>query len=445
MTKFLQRKYIFILLGVVLIHLYLLFKLKFTAWPEMLLWPYLTLRGLLPYRDIAIAHTPHLIIDLAIFYRIFGVGIEQLKIYTWLLIAFTDMLLFWVVGKLWNQKMAVITVAVFAFWQIFFDGNGMWFDLMLVPLSVITFFLVERQKYFWVGVFWVFMFFTKQTAVWFLIPIIFSIKNWREFILGILIATITCVFGIWMWGILPNFYQWAIHFGIFILPRSQGQIQLPDIKNLLVSLLPFVIFIPYVVKNKTKSLNLILWTLAGTAGAYPRFEFFHFQPALPFLAIVSGLQFTSINKKDKLMKTFIILYILGSIYLFANFFLRNWDEGTRFYEQDVVDISSYVKNNTHEGDRIFVMNWWDNIYALTNTIPATDPWVPQLAWYQDIPGVQDKEVKDIANSKPKLILLYDYSESGLASYKPQKVYDYVVANYELKEKVDGIEILIPKI
>ena len=444
MAKFLQRKYLFILLGVVLIHLYLLFKFKFTAWPEMLLWPYLALHGLLPYRDIAIAHTPHLIIDLTLFCNIFGVGIQQLKVYTWLIIVFTDLLLFWVVSKLWNKKIAIITVAIYAFWQIFFDGNGLWFDLMLVPLSVFTFYLLEKKKYFWVGVFWVFMFFTKQTAIWFLIPIIFSIKNWREFISGILITIITCVFGIWMWGVLPNFFEWAIHFGIFILPKSQGQIQLPDIKNLLVSLLPFAIFVLYIIKNKTKSFNLILWTLAGMAGAYPRFEFFHFQPALPFLAIASGLLFTDIDKKNKLVKVFITLYILGSIYLFANFFIRNWNEGTRFYEQDVVDVAAYVKNNTHEGDRIFVMNWWDNIYALTNTLPATDPWVPQLAWYQDLPGIQDKEVKDLANSKPKLILLYDYSESGLASYKPQKVYDYVVNNYKLKEKIDGIEMLIPK-
>jgi len=89
------------------------------------------------------------------------------------------------------------------------------------------------------------------------------------------------------------------------------------------------------------------------------------------------------------------------------------------------------------------MNWWDNIYALTGTLPATDPWVPQLSWYQDIPGIQEKEVLDLTKSKPKLIILQDYVDSGLASYIPQKLYTYVMSNYHLKEKVDGLEILIP--
>jgi len=90
------------------------------------------------------------------------------------------------------------------------------------------------------------------------------------------------------------------------------------------------------------------------------------------------------------------------------------------------------------------MNWWDNIYALSNTIPATDPWVPQLSWYQESSGIQEKEVTDLEKSKPKLILLHDYTDSGLAAYVPEKVYDYVSANYKISSKVDGIEILVPK-
>ena len=61
-----------LLLGV---HLFFLYLLKFTAWPEMLLWPYLITKGWLPYRDIAIAHTPLMLIDLSIFNKIFGFGI----------------------------------------------------------------------------------------------------------------------------------------------------------------------------------------------------------------------------------------------------------------------------------------------------------------------------------------------------------------------------------
>lgn len=444
MIKLIKVNYKLLLIGVVLAHLFLLLRLKFTAWPEMLLWPYLMIHGLLPYRDIAIAHTPNLLIGLSFFYKIFGVGILQLKIYTWNLIIFTDILLFWIINKLWSKKVAIVTVLTFAFWQLFYDGNGLWFDLMITPLAVFTFFLLEKKKYFWAGVFWILMFFTKQTAIWFLIPIIFSLKKYKEFIFGAVSTFIIYILAIWIWGNLPNFYEWAIHFGIFVLPRSQGQIQIPNLKNMLVAVFPFSIFIPYILKRKTKAVGLVLWSIAGGMAAYPRFEFFHFQPALPFLALASAVVFNDLNRANKLLKMFITFYLVGSIYLFANFFMRNYQEGTRFFETDVSDVVSYVKNNTEPGDKIFVMNWWDNIYPLTGTLPVTTPWVPQLSWYQEIPGVQEKEVADIKDSKPKLILIQNYSELGLNSYKPQTVFDYVMANFKLKEKIDGIDVLIPK-
>jgi len=189
---------------------------------------------------------------------------------------------------------------------------------------------------------------------------------------------------------------------------------------------------------------LLLWAVAGALGAYPRFEYFHFQPAVPYLAIATGIFFSGKFLKEKLIKIFLVVYALGSLYLFGGFFMRNFNEGIRFYESDVQDLVLYVKTNTNQGDKIFVMNWWDNIYALTDTLPAVDPWVPQLSWYTELPRIQEKMVNDLALSKPKIIILNPYSESGLSAYIPQKVFDYIIANYRLKQKLDGIEILIPK-
>lgn len=421
----------------------------------MLLWPYMMTQGLLPYKDIAIAHTPHLITDLAIFFKIFGVGVFQLKIYTWILIIFTDLIVYWVSNKLWNRKIAVFSTLSFVILQIFFDGNGLWFDSLIVPFSVLLFYLVSKKNYFWTGIVWAVMFLTKQTAVWFLIPVgltlIRDLKfnkiphiNWRElkrFIFGALIVVIPFILILWVFGILSYFYQWAINFGIFILPRAQGQIQLPDLKNLIVAGFPFAVFVPFLLNKKNKNTNLLMWVIAGVMGTYSRFEYFHFQPAIPFLAMVIAIVVSGV-KQNKLIKTFLIFYMLGSVYLFANYFMRNWREGTRFLETDVTDIVFYVKNNTHENEKIFVLNWWDNIYPLTNTLPATDPWVPQLSWYQDIPGVQEKEVENLKSTKPKLILFKEYEQVGLAAYKPQKVLDFINSNYKLELKVDNIEILV---
>ena len=424
----------------------------------MTLWPYLIAKGWLPYKDIAIAHTPHLLISLSSVYRIFGVGIIQLKIYTWALIILTDLIVYFVAKKGWGKKTAILSLLAFVLWQLFFDGNGLWFDLILAPISLITFYFLGKKHYFWTGMFWTFMLFNKQTAIWFLIPIIFSvvkdileqhsnkasIKIVRNLFGGVLVTLTIWICGLWIWGVLPSFYNWAINFGIFVLPKASGQVQLPALKNIFLSGFPFLVFIPFLLSKEKYKWNLLLWTIAGCLGAYPRFEYFHFQPAVPYLAITTGIFLSSINWKNVPIRLFTIVYGLSCLSLFSGFFMRNFKEGVRFYERDVQDVVSYVKSNTNPGDKIFVMNWWDNVYALSDRLPATDPWVPQLSWYMEALGIQEKIVNDLIVSKPKLIILNSYSETGLSAYIPQKVYNYVTTNYILREKVDEIEILVPK-
>src|SRR3989304_5834172 len=125
-----MKKNLYIIPALLLItHFFLLIYTGFTAWPEMTFWPYLMLKGWLPYKDIAIAHTPILLGDLTIFFKIFGVGLSQLKIYTWILILGTDLLLYWVVSKLWDRKVALVSLLTYIPFQLYFEGNGLWFDL----------------------------------------------------------------------------------------------------------------------------------------------------------------------------------------------------------------------------------------------------------------------------------------------------------------------------
>jgi hypothetical protein len=444
----------------------------------MSLWPYLIIHGFLPYKDIAIAHTPFMLVFLSIFYKLFGVGIFQLQIFTWISILVFDVFFFWVVQKLWNRKIALIALIVFVIWQLFFEGNGLWFDLCMGMWMFASFYFLRIKKWFIAGILFALAVFTKQTAVWFLIPIGYTmvgevvhgingingingkwpivknilrrpLKTWSckvldKFVLGSFVIIFPFILALTVFGILTNFWDWAINFGIFVLPKAGGQIQLPDLKNLAFAGIPFVVFIPFLFSRKIRDVNLLLWAFAGTLGAYPRFEYFHFQPAIPYLAIASSLVFTNINRKNILTRVFTVFYVLACLYLLFIFFIRNYDEGVRFYEQDVQDVATYIKENTQPGEKIFVINWWDSLYALTDTLPATDPWMPQLSWYQEIPGVQEKEVTNLSISKPAMIILQPYTESGLSSYIPQKVYDYVVANYDLKTKIDEIEILVPK-
>lgn len=445
-----------IILSILVVHLLFLIGLKFTAWPEMLLWPYLMSHGWLPYTNIAIAHTPLLLVFLSVFFKVFGAGILQLKIFTWILILLLDLLVYFAAKRLWNQKVGILAVTFFAVFITLFDGNGLWFDLFMGAFALLAFYFSNRKRWVWTGVFFALALLSKQTAIYFLIPIglqvLFGTKDKFQSLVkticGILIVGFIFTFSLFIFGLLPDFYNWAISFGIFILPRSQGQIMLPGIKSLLVALFPFLSFLfLYAVDKKfvlRDKLLLLCWAGAGILGAYPRFEYFHFQPAIPFLAFCVGLIIADAKNIKGVYKAFLILFFLGTLYLAGQYFIRNWREGTRFFETDVSDVANFVKSNTSPGDRIFVMNWWDNIYALTDTTPATNPWVPQLFWYQELNGIQEKEVENLRSENPKMIILNPYTESGLSSYKPQKLYDFVSENYKLYRKIDGIEILTPR-
>lgn len=433
------------------IELLALIKLKFTAWPEMLAWPYLNIYGWQYYKDIAVAHTPLMLSTLSGYYRIFGVGILQLKIFTWLIVLIFGALVYLFTSKFLGKKIAMLSLVLFFVWQIFFEGNGLWFDLFMAIFAFVSFYFVQKKKYLWAGIFWSLAFVSKQTAVWFAIPIGIAVihdrriaNSVKNFTLGVFAVLLPFTICLLLSGTLSSFYEWAFKFGVVTLPNSVGQIELPDLKSLAIASFPFTVFIPWIFMRDKKSPGLILWALAGAAGAYPRFEYFHFQPAIPFLAMASAEVFAGAWHKRDLIKAFIPIYVIGSLYLLSGFFVRNWNEGTRFYEPNVKQVTEYVKYNSTPEDKIFVMNWWDSIYALSDRLPATDPLVPQLAWYQDLPGIQEKEVSDLSQNKPKLIILNEYSATGLGAYIPQEVYNYVETNYQLKETISGIDILMSK-
>lgn len=455
-----RKKDYLLLTGIFLIHLVLLFTLRFTAWPEMSLWPYLMTKGWLPYENIAIAHTPLLLIVLSAFYKTFGVGIIQLKIFTWGLILISDILIFVIVKKLWNRKVAFFSLIFYIFFLILYDGNGLWFDLFMGILAFSSFYFARKKKWFLVGFFWGLAFLSKQTAVWFLIPILIPIglaifnlhqplrvkpyKVIGKIVMGALTVFVPFLLLILAFGILPDFYYWAIKFGITTLPLAQGQIQFPNLTTLAVSLFPFFVFLLFLdTKLKANTLNLMLWALAGMMGTYPRFEYFHFLPAVPYLAIACGLIFTKLKLKHTLTKVFVAAYLIGNIYLVGTYTAKNFNAGTRFYEENVKEVVLYIKYITNPGDYIFILNWWDNIYALTDTIPSTNPWVPQLSWCTEVPGIQEKMVESLEKNPPKLVVFNPYTTSGLSSYIPQKVYEFVVENYKLTTVVGGLEILTP--
>lgn len=449
--SFLKNKLFLIAVFVSFIQIIILFKIQFTAWPEMNLWPYLILKGWLPYKDFAIVHTPFLIFLLSFFNKIFGVGISQLKYFTWAYIVFSNLVLFFVTKKLFDEKKALLALILYIPLLIFFQGNGLWFDLALAPLGLLIYFFLTQKKYLFAGIFFFLAIFTKQTAIWFFIPISFQILGSHEFsikkswlaidylALGFFIPTLITLLMFWIFKFLPDFSFWAIKFGIFYLPKATGQIHFPGLRELAISFIPFLFLLLYVYRSKKKTnWSLVIWTIVGILGVYPRWEWFHYQPSLPFIALIISITF--FESKEKVDKYIWFSIFVLFIFLSGRFIYRNWGLETRFYDGLTQKVVSEVKGRVKPDDKIQVINYWDNIYPLTDTLPSFKPWIPYLSWYLKYPSVESKYTYEITTNKPLLIVQGKFEEVSPNSYEIPQVESFINHFYTplntIEEKVD---------
>ena len=432
-------------------HLFLLLGLGFTAWPEMLAWPYLILKGWLPYRDIAIAHTPLLLADLTVFNKIFGVGLWQLKAYTWILILISDYFVYFVARRFWDKKTTLVALLFYIPFQLFYEGNGLWFDLALAPLVLAAYYSLKKENYLWAGVWLGVSIMTKQTAIWFLVPAAWMVYSKKSsellsrltlFLEGFFTAVVPVFLLASILKILPNLIEWTVNFGIFYLPKAPGQILLPTFRQLASSFFPFLILLPIILQKERKYLEVAVWALVGVLGVYPRFELFHFQPAIPFLAIGAATIYSRAPKKVSVNWSTIILwgYLVLTLVLVGKFVIREWKMGDRFFDPDVLQVSSLIIN--YQPSTVFILNYWDSIYALSGTIPATKPLVPYLPWYLEYKNLKGQIAKDLILNKPDIIVKGIYQESGLGSYKVTEIDALIARYYHSQDQIDGVEIYV---
>ena len=89
---------VLILIGI--LHLLTLSQLTFTAWPEMLSYPYLISKEFIPYKDFIMPYPPGLVFILSTVFNIFGFSLIVLKTFTWILILLIDLMIFLILRRI---------------------------------------------------------------------------------------------------------------------------------------------------------------------------------------------------------------------------------------------------------------------------------------------------------------------------------------------------------
>lgn len=430
-----ENKQIFAISLVFIIALYIF--TSFTGWPEMTLWPFLINSGWQPYKDFAMVHSPLLIWSLVFYFRIFGLGLLSLKIFTWFTISYSAVCIY--LAAKYLHINTGFTVLLYLLLIFVYGGNGLWFDLALAPMALLIYLLISQKHYFLSGVLFAAAVGIKQTAIYWFIPMAYQIIS-RP---GIKIVNMVCIFtGLFLSllviilplvisGDLTAAKTWVFDFGVLTLPGVLGQANNISVRQIIFFTGPYLLALIWLLIKKP---GIAFWSFFAALGVLPRWDLFHFLPGIGFLCL--GL--VSITQKHPVSR--LIICLICILLLTATLRSKIGKED-RFWEKSTVRIGLIVNRLTPPGKCIYIRNYWDNIYQISGRLPCTRPWYPFLPQYLQIPGVKEKITLDILSRKPSIIISYPYLNAGLGSIHIPVLDSFIEHQYKIIDNYQKVEIL----
>lgn len=429
-----------------MLHFIILQHFQFTAWPEVFSYPYLLNNGFDLYKDIALPYQPILVIVLALVYEVFGYNLLVIQFFTWMLIASSDLLILLISRKLLGKTIRSLwPVAVYVLIQPLTSGNMLWFDLATVPFILLGILFSLNKQFFLAGIFWGIPFFIKQqtgVAILFLIIYFLFTKRFQnsiKFFLGFALIALSVLIFVSLGNIFNDYFFWTTVVPLFWYPKLPGYSNWPTILQFLVVALIFLPGVMLAVRNLKTSDNLKMILLAWLGLfliAFPRFDYFRFQPALAVYMVLLA----AILKKENL-KYLILPIILAALILTRNN-LANLNLPARFYGSEELMLAKRIKDLTLPNERVYMLGVPSIGYVLSNRLPPK-PWIDNYVWYLEIEGLQEKVIQGFERDTPKVIFWKTPQQGNwydLGTYQPKKLTEYIKKYYEKIDQKDEIEI-----
>src|SRR3989344_4147103 len=286
-----MEKILLLVITLLGVQLFFLFNLQFTAWPEMLSYPYLRNHGFLIYKDMIHPYPPLLTMGLSWLYSLFGYNLLVLKAVAWLIILVSSLLVFLITREITkSNRHALLALGVYVFFQPFLEGNMLWFDIAVIPPILLGLYFLIRKNLFLAGLFLAIAMLTKQTAglylvlsFFYLVPIQkMKFSSLKPFLLGPLLLGIPLLVRLIQEGALSDFINWVFVYPLTKWGTVAGYVQMEMSEKQI--FIVFLLIVPLVLNFKNllanKNIRLVLLFLScALIGVYPRFSFFHFQTA----------------------------------------------------------------------------------------------------------------------------------------------------------------------
>ncbi|MFH1827575.1 MAG: glycosyltransferase family 39 protein, partial [bacterium] len=355
-----------ILLVFTFVHIFILFGLKFTAWPEMFSYPYLRNNGFLIYKDMIHPYPPLLTMALSIVYKIFGYKVLTLRIFTYLLVLANDVLIFLLSKKILKKSLhSFIPLLFYVLTQPFLDGNMLWFDFATTtPILLSLFFLFEvtekkniKRNLVLSGIFLAIATLIKQTSgIFFVATVIFllikkfKLKDILLVFLGPLIMGLAFLIRLIQERAFYDFLNWTLIYPSKYWTKFPGYVRMGITRGDFLTLI--ILFIPlttllFGLKKHFKNNNFILsflFFLCSLLTVYPRFSFFHFQLSLVIAPILFA--FLLKNKfKEVSISLIIVLIIFSSRNIYSKVRI-DWGKETRFFGFEEKRLSQIIQQES---------------------------------------------------------------------------------------------------
>ncbi|EKD90254.1 MAG: hypothetical protein ACD_31C00064G0001 [uncultured bacterium] len=418
------------------IQLIVLINSKFTVWPEMILYPWLINNKFDLYKDIINPYFPLLPLVLAKYFSILGISILNLKLFTYTVIILSDLLVFLISKKLSSSVKALGVLIAYCLLQFSFGGNQLWFELALTPFALAyVYFLIgknpKKQDYLMAGFCIAICGLIKQNALLFYIPALYLIltsKKIKELIYFLIPGFLSylVMFGYFLVnGILSGFYSWAILLTLS-LTKSPGFVSLPTKRQYLQILVPF--FSLYGLKFSEMKIFWSLNILVAAVFIFPRYEDFHMQVVIAFLAVFSSF----------LPKKYFLVFLLIAVLFFGRSLKANWQTQDRFLDQEMYKIAGYIKDY----DSVYLLNSPELAYFFANKLPPK-PWAINFPWYFEMNNFENRFIVELAKNQPEVIIIGNPiggEKYDLGNYLPEKLMDFIKLQYNYSGQSDTYQV-----
>lgn len=445
----LKNNLVYFFLGLILLaHTFLITELIFFPYPELFIYPYLTNHGLLPYKQILDQHFPGLMFLPINFDNLGMTNPDIARIWLIVTVIITHILLFVLSSKiLKSPRKAILVNILYALWQPFFEGWILWIDSFLPLILLPAFYTILRRKFFISGLLIGLAVVFKQVMIPLACILVFYVwweskefKKARNFFIGLTIPIFLMIAYLISIGVFNDFFYWTVIFNLTVYAKY-GRGEGADFAHLSRIVLVFGSAFLAAGKIKERPVQILLIFLIGSLiGLTTRFDFVHFQPALPFAVLATILGVKALSKK-KIIWFVVIIYSLVTIWWLNIFYKGHIGNKVFFFDDLTYQIAGKIMQYTKPKDKIFVFGAAPHLYQMSNTLPAGDIFVFQFPWFFQI--AQDRILAGIKQDRPNIVIVDRTAKIEGRSIMEfgGNINTYLIENYEKIDNVGDSEIL----